>query len=33
LTVEGIGSIRNTVVAGVERVPIPPARKRPRLRP
>lgn len=33
LTVEGIGSIRNTVVAGVEQVPIPPARKRPRTRP
>lgn len=33
LTVEGIGSIRNTVVAGVDRVPVPPARKRPRDRP
>ncbi len=33
LTVEGIGSIRNTIVAGVEQVPIPPARKRPRTRP
>ncbi|MEV5410489.1 fumarylacetoacetate hydrolase family protein [Thermopolyspora sp. NPDC052614] len=33
LTVEGIGSIRNTVVAGVPQIPVPPARKRPRTRP
>jgi 2-keto-4-pentenoate hydratase/2-oxohepta-3-ene-1,7-dioic acid hydratase in catechol pathway len=28
LTVEGIGSLRSTVVAGVEPVPVPPARHR-----
>jgi 2-keto-4-pentenoate hydratase/2-oxohepta-3-ene-1,7-dioic acid hydratase in catechol pathway len=33
LTVEGIGSVSNTVVAGAATVPLPTARKRPRLRP
>ncbi|MEU6410346.1 fumarylacetoacetate hydrolase family protein [Microbispora sp. NPDC046933] len=33
LTVEGIGAVRNTVVAGAEPLPIPPARGRPRNRP
>ena len=33
LTAQGIGTIANTVVNGVEAVPVPPARKRPRTRP
>jgi 2-keto-4-pentenoate hydratase/2-oxohepta-3-ene-1,7-dioic acid hydratase in catechol pathway len=33
LTVEGLGSTSNTVVPGVDRVPLPVARKRPRTRP
>lgn len=33
LTVEGIGTISNTVVPGIEPLPIPAARKRPRTRP
>ncbi|MFC5063601.1 fumarylacetoacetate hydrolase family protein [Actinomycetospora atypica] len=33
LTVEGIGTLTNRVVPGVERVEIPPARVRPRTRP
>nr|BFE78299.1 hypothetical protein GCM10020093_009000 [Planobispora longispora] len=33
LTVEGIGSVSNTVVAGVAPAPIPSARERPRDRP
>ncbi|UOE18815.1 fumarylacetoacetate hydrolase family protein [Thermobifida halotolerans] len=33
MTVEGIGTIRNTIVEGRDPVPIPPARKRPRERP
>ncbi|RKS07005.1 2-keto-4-pentenoate hydratase/2-oxohepta-3-ene-1,7-dioic acid hydratase in catechol pathway [Nocardiopsis sp. Huas11] len=33
LTVEGIGSVSNTVVAGAAPVPLPTARTRPRLRP
>ncbi|MFJ4201989.1 fumarylacetoacetate hydrolase family protein [Streptomyces sviceus] len=33
LTVEGIGSVSNTVVAGSQPVPIPSARRRPRERP
>ncbi|MGW0707548.1 fumarylacetoacetate hydrolase family protein [Streptomyces sp. NPDC002643] len=33
LTVEGIGSVSNTVVPGPAPLPIPPARKRPRQRP
>ena len=33
LTVEGIGSVSNTVVAGADPVPLPTARERPRLRP
>ena len=33
LTVEGIGSVSNTVVAGSEPVPVPAARRRPRDRP
>lgn len=33
MTVEGIGSITNTIVEGVEPRPIPPARTRPRTRP
>ncbi|WP_338898125.1 fumarylacetoacetate hydrolase family protein [Streptomyces sp. TG1A-60] len=33
LTVEGIGTVSNTVVAGVDPVPLPTARRRPRLRP
>jgi 2-keto-4-pentenoate hydratase/2-oxohepta-3-ene-1,7-dioic acid hydratase in catechol pathway len=32
MTVEGIGTIRNTVVAGVELPPVAPARHRPRAR-
>jgi hypothetical protein len=32
MTVEGIGTIRNTVVAGVELAPVAPARHRPRAR-
>jgi 2-keto-4-pentenoate hydratase/2-oxohepta-3-ene-1,7-dioic acid hydratase in catechol pathway len=32
MTVEGIGTIRNRVVAGVELPAVPPARPRPRLR-
>ncbi|MGP4006394.1 fumarylacetoacetate hydrolase family protein [Streptomyces sp. 4N124] len=33
LTVEGIGTVSNTVVPGAGPVPVPRARKRPRLRP
>ncbi|MGW3349170.1 fumarylacetoacetate hydrolase family protein [Nonomuraea rubra] len=33
ITVEGLGSTRNTVVAGTEPVPLPRARRRPRHRP
>ncbi|MET9319537.1 fumarylacetoacetate hydrolase family protein [Streptomyces sp. NPDC003038] len=33
LTVEGIGTVANTVVPGAEPVPLPAARKRPRTRP
>ncbi|MET9514369.1 fumarylacetoacetate hydrolase family protein [Streptomyces sp. NPDC002994] len=33
LTVEGIGTVSNTVVPGVDPVPLPTARSRPRLRP
>ncbi len=33
LTVEGIGSVSNTVVAGPDPVPVPVARRRPRERP
>ncbi|MFC4112909.1 fumarylacetoacetate hydrolase family protein [Nonomuraea zeae] len=33
IAVEGIGAIRNTVVAGVDPVPLPKARPRPRHRP
>ncbi|MET9226168.1 fumarylacetoacetate hydrolase family protein [Lentzea sp. NPDC003310] len=33
LTVEGIGSLKSTVVAGVRARPLPPARRRPRTRP
>lgn len=33
LTVEGIGSVSNTVVAGADPVPVPVARRRPRERP
>lgn len=33
LTVEGIGTVANTVVAGAEAVPVPRARPRPRTRP
>ena len=33
MTVEGIGTLRNTVVAGIEPHPIPAARPRPRTRP
>ncbi|MFF2466379.1 fumarylacetoacetate hydrolase family protein [Streptomyces mirabilis] len=33
LTVEGIGTVSNTVVPGAGPIPIPRARKRPRLRP
>ncbi|MFQ1002455.1 fumarylacetoacetate hydrolase family protein [Modestobacter sp. SSW1-42] len=33
MTVEGIGTLRNRVVAGVELPPVPPARPRPRTRP
>ncbi|TYB55317.1 DUF2437 domain-containing protein [Nonomuraea sp. PA05] len=33
IAVEGIGSVRNTVVAGADPVPIPRARPRPRRRP
>jgi len=32
MTVQGIGTIRNTVVAGIELPPVAPARPRPRLR-
>jgi hypothetical protein len=32
MTVEGLGTIRNRVVAGVELPPVRPARKRPRMR-
>lgn len=32
MTVEGIGTIRNTVVAGVDLPAVPPARSRPRIR-
>jgi 2-keto-4-pentenoate hydratase/2-oxohepta-3-ene-1,7-dioic acid hydratase in catechol pathway len=32
MTVEGIGTIRNTVVAGVDLPPVTPARPRPRVR-
>ena len=32
MTVEGIGTIRNTVVAGIDLPPVPPARSRPRAR-
>jgi len=32
MTVEGIGTVRNRVVEGVELPPVPPARERPRLR-
>jgi 2-keto-4-pentenoate hydratase/2-oxohepta-3-ene-1,7-dioic acid hydratase in catechol pathway len=32
MTVEGIGTIRNTVVPGADLPPVPPARPRPRLR-
>lgn len=32
MTVEGIGTIRNTVVPGIELPPVPAARKRPRIR-
>ena len=33
LTAQGIGTVSNSVVDGVERVPVPSARKRPRTRP
>jgi Fumarylacetoacetate (FAA) hydrolase family len=33
LTVEGIGTVANRVVAGADPVPIPRARRRPRSRP
>jgi 2-keto-4-pentenoate hydratase/2-oxohepta-3-ene-1,7-dioic acid hydratase in catechol pathway len=33
LTVEGIGSVSNTVVAGADPVPVPTGRRRPRERP
>ncbi|MBG0830172.1 fumarylacetoacetate hydrolase family protein [Planomonospora sp. ID67723] len=33
LTVEGIGTVSNTVVPGTAPVPVPPARRRPRTRP
>jgi 2-keto-4-pentenoate hydratase/2-oxohepta-3-ene-1,7-dioic acid hydratase in catechol pathway len=33
LTVEGIGTVSNTIVAGADPLPLPTARKRPRLRP
>ncbi|GHE59038.1 hypothetical protein GCM10017771_82120 [Streptomyces capitiformicae] len=33
LTVEGMGSVSNTVVAGADAVPLPPARRRSRERP
>ena len=33
LTVEGIGTIANRVVPGVEPIPVPAARPRPRTRP
>lgn len=33
LTVEGIGTVSNTVVAGADPVPLPTARRRPRTRP
>jgi hypothetical protein len=33
MTVEGIGGIANTVVEGVDPLPIPKARARPRTRP
>ncbi|MGW2143554.1 fumarylacetoacetate hydrolase family protein [Nonomuraea bangladeshensis] len=33
ITVEGIGTVRNTVVAGADPVPLPKARPRPRHRP
>jgi hypothetical protein len=32
MTVEGIGTIRNRVVEGIELPPVRPARKRPRNR-
>jgi len=32
MTVEGIGTIRNTVVPGIELPPVRPARPRPRTR-
>jgi 2-keto-4-pentenoate hydratase/2-oxohepta-3-ene-1,7-dioic acid hydratase in catechol pathway len=33
LTVEGIGAVSNTVVTGADPLPVPPARRRPRMRP
>ncbi|WP_067811862.1 fumarylacetoacetate hydrolase family protein [Actinomadura kijaniata] len=33
LTVEGIGTVANTVVPGPDPLPVPPARRRPRTRP
>lgn len=33
ITVEGIGTVRNTVVAGADPLPLPKARPRPRQRP
>jgi 2-keto-4-pentenoate hydratase/2-oxohepta-3-ene-1,7-dioic acid hydratase in catechol pathway len=33
LTVEGIGAVSNTVVAGADPLPLPTARRRPRMRP